>query len=337
MLRAAARSWLQAQYPTDRPASLADSADGWDPRSWQELEALGWLDPELGTLEYAVLAEEAGYALYPGPWWSTVALAGPILGGLPDEPTTLAWAEDGAPDLRSAAASSTMTASRTDDAWTLSGTKLRVPDLAIARSVLVVAAAGNGTGIWQLPTSAAVVTPLSTMDKTRRLAELRLDAAPAEPVVQPGGALQALAAVRRRAVALLSCEAVGITQRALDLAAAHAKERTQFGRPIGSFQGISHQIADVYTALQLSRSLAYRAAWAVHTDSADVDEAVSVAAVSTGAGAVHACETAIQVLGGIGFTWDHPLHRFYKRAQWIAAFDGTGRSRRAELAATLLG
>lgn len=336
MLRSAARSWLKAYYPADRPASLADSEQGWDPRSWRELESLGWLDPDLGMLEYAVLAEEAGYALYPGPWWSTVAMAGPILGRLPSESTTLAWAEAGAPDLRSAASASTMTATESGGTWTLSGTKLRVPDLAIVGSVLVVAGADAGSGIWQLAVPAAGVVPVSTMDKTRRLAELRLERAPAELVVPPGGAGDALAGVRRRAVALLSCEAVGIAQWALDTSSAHAKERIQFGRPIGSYQGVSHQIADVYIALQLSRSLAYRAAWAVDSAAPDVDEAVTVAALSSAASAVQACESAMQVLGGIGFTWDHPLHRFYKRAQWIAGFDGTGQSRRAEIAATLL-
>lgn len=337
MLRGAARSWLSAQYPAERVAMLADSEQGWDPGSWGQLQALGWLDPDLGMLEYAVLAEEAGHALYPGPWWSTVGLAGPVLATVPAEPTTLGWGEPGVPDLRSAAESSTTTATETGVGWTLSGTKQRVPDLALAGSVLVVAAAAGGTGIWRLSPGAENVVPLSTMDTTRRLADLRLDSAAAELVVTPGGAADALTAVRRRSVALLCCEAVGIAQRALSMATAHATERTQFGRPIGSYQGVSHRVADAYTALQLSRSLAYRAAWAVDTASADVDEAVTVAALSAGESAVLACEAAIQVLGGIGFTWDHPLHRFYKRAQWIAAFDGTPRSRRAELAAVLLG
>ncbi|MBA2391066.1 MAG: acyl-CoA/acyl-ACP dehydrogenase [Geodermatophilaceae bacterium] len=336
MLRAAARSWLKAQYPADRMVSAADSERGWDPRSWQELDSLGWLDPGLGMLEYAVLAEEAGYALYAGPWWSTAALAAPVLGAMPDQPTTLAWAEPGTPDLRSAGRSSTMTATRAGEAWELTGSKLRVPDLAIADSVLVVAGAEGGSGIWQTQLPEHGVTPLSTMDTTRRLAGLRLDSAAATMVIEPGEASDVLVRVRRRSVALLSCEAVGIAQRALDLCSAHAKERIQFGRPIGSYQGVSHRVADVYTALQLSRSLAYWAAWAVDADAPDVDHAVTVAAVSAGEGAVRACESAIQVMGGIGFTWDHPVHRSYKRAQWIAAFDGTARSRRAEVAAALL-
>jgi alkylation response protein AidB-like acyl-CoA dehydrogenase len=174
------------------------------------------------------------------------------------------------------------------------------------------------------------------MDGTRRLAELRLDGTPAEPLGDPAGAAAVLTAIRRRTLALLACEAVGLTQRALDLACDYARTRTQFDRPIGSYQGVSHRLANVYTALELARSLAYRAAWCVAADAPEVDEAVASAAVSAGTAAVSGCENAIQSMGGIGFTWDHPLHRFYKRAQWIEAFDGAGRSHRADLATVLL-
>lgn len=337
LLRAAARSWLADKYPAARVARLADHEEGWDPGSWGELVALGWLDPDLGILEYAVLAEEAGYALYPGPWWSTVALAGPVLGAPPQEPATLAWAEPGVPYLRCAGRATRTTATRDGGSWTLTGQKLRVPDLGNVATTLVVAGTPDGAGIWRVATRTADVRSVSTVDATRRLGVLTLDRCPGEVVTEPGLAADPLTEVRRRAVALLACEAVGITQRALDLSSAYAKERTQFGRAIGTFQGVSHRIADIFTALQLARSLAYRAVSCLDTGTADVDEAVTVAAVSAGEGAVFACESAMQAMGGIGFTWDHPLHRFYKRAQWIAAFDGTPRSRRAELAALLLG
>jgi len=337
MLRAAARSWLSGRYPTEQVARLADSDTGWDPASWRQLGALGWLDPDLGMLEYAVLAEESGYALYPGPWWSSVALAAPVLGAVPERPTTLAWAERGTTDLRSAAVSAATTARQRAGVWRLTGSKQQVPDLAQSEAVLVVAAGPDGIGVWQVAVDAATVCPVSTMDTTRRFADLRLEDIEAELVLAPGAAEDALHAVRLRATALLACEAVGIAQHALDLSSAHARERTQFGRPIGTFQGVSHRIADIYTALQLGRSLAYRAAWSVAAAAADAEEAVTVAVLSAGEGAVLACENAIQAMGGIGFTWDHSLHRFYKRAQWITAFDGTGRSRREELATVLLG
>lgn len=344
MLRAAAREWLTDRYPPGRVAELADSDDGWDPRSWRELTGLGWLDPDLGMLDYAVLAEEAGRALYPGPWWTTIGLGGPVLGTVPTEPTTLAWAAPGAGGLL--ALGPAVRAEPRGAGWTLAGRSLRVPDLATCVDVLVVAdAPGAGVGIWSVRVGDAGVHPLSTVDGTRRLADLTLDEAAAELVVAPGRAAPVLAAVRRRASALLACEATGIAQRALDVAAAHAGTRTQFGRPIASYQAVSHRIADVYTRLQLGRSLAYRAAWAVGEAEADsatdaaaeADTAVTLAMASAGEGAVLACESAIQVLGGIGFTWDHPIHRWYKRALWIAAFEGTRQSRRAELATVLLG
>ncbi len=338
LLRASARSWLAQRYPLHRVAELADSDTGWDPASWRELSELGWLDDDLGMLELAVLAEEAGYALLPAPWWSSIALAAPVLGAGPDRPTTLAWAEPGTPYLLDATA--TTSAAEDGTGWRLSGTKVRVPDLTMAEQVLVVASAPGGLGVWRVAAADAQIQPTSATDLTRRLATLTLDDVTAEQVCVPGAAEEALLAVHRRAGALLACEAVGIMQRALDLAAEHAKQRMQFGRPIGSYQAVSHPIADIYTALSLARSLAYRAAWAVDgaADGAadDVDEAVAVAHLSAGDGAVRACESAIQAMGGIGFTWDHPLHRFYKRAQAIAAFDGTARSRRAEIAAALL-
>jgi len=336
MLRGAARSWLSSTFPPQRVAELADSQDGWDPASWSQLRRLGWLDDDLGMLELAVLAEEGGYALLPAPWWSTVALTAGVLGRVPQAPTTLAWAEPGRSDLRAAGLASATAATDADGGWQLSGTKVRVPDLAAAESVLVTAEAPGGVGIWRVAVAEGVATPRATVDLTRRLSDLVLVDAPAELVISPGGAGAALAGVRRRAVGLLACEAVGIMQRTLELATEHAQQRTQFGRPIGSYQAVSHPIADLYTALALARSLAYRAAWTVDTDAPEVDEALALAALAAGDGAVRACETAIQVLGGVGFTWDHVLHRYYKRAQWIAAFDGTTQSRRAELAAVLL-
>lgn len=333
MLRAAAAEWLAERYPLDRVAGLADGAEGWDAGVWKELTGLGWLDPDLGMLEYAVLAEEAGYAVLPAPWWSAVALAAPILGSPPDVPTTLAWAEPDAPGLGDPPRA---TATARDSEWVLTGRKVRVPDLGLAERVLVTAMAPDGPGIYAVAAADLTARPMVTVDGTRRLGELTLAADPAHEVVAAGSAGPALTAVRRRATALLACEAVGIMQRALDLATAQAKERTQFGRPIGSYQAVSHPIADVYAALSMGRSLAYRAAWAVDTEADDVEQALHVAALAAGAGAVRACECAIQVMGGVGFTWEHPLHRLYKRAQWIAAFEGTPQSRRAAIAATLL-
>jgi acyl-CoA dehydrogenase len=212
--------------------------------------------------------------------------------------------------------------------------KRAVPDGASAAEAVVVARTADRVALFRVDLTAdrEAVRPLSTEDRTRRLAELRLDGTPAELVEHAGSVAAVLGAVRRRSAALLACEAVGVTRRALDFAVDYAKTRTQFDRPIGSYQGVSHGLSDVYAALQLARSLAYRAAWCVSADDPAADEATATATVAAARAAVGGCETAIQAMGGIGFTWDHPLHRFYKRAQWIAAFDGGPASRRADLA-----
>ena len=165
-----------------------------------------------------------------------------------------------------------------------------------------------------------------TMDETRPLG--RLANGDREPLA---GSLD-----RPRTLAALACEAVGIAQKALELGVQHAQERQQFGKPIGVYQAVSHKLADTYVETELARSLAYWAAWCV----AEGDEQAPVAAAAAKAfaseTAVAACERAIQVHGGIGFTWEHVLHRYYKRAQWIESFWGFPASQRAEVAAWVL-
>ena len=134
----------------------------------------------------------------------------------------------------------------------------------------------------------------------------------------------------------LALEAVGISQKALDLGVEYAKDREQFGRKIGVYQAVSHALADTYVETELARSLAYWAAWSV----AEEDEQAPIAAAAAKAyasdAAVVACERSIQVHGGIGFTWEHVLHEYYKRALWIQAYDGYPRKQRAGIAAWLL-
>ena len=137
-------------------------------------------------------------------------------------------------------------------------------------------------------------------------------------------------------LAALSLEAVGIAQKALDLAVDYAKTREQFGRPIGVYQAVSHALADTYVEIELARSLAYWAAWCVAESDAQTELAVAAAMAYCGDAAVAACERSIQVHGGIGFTWEHVLHHYYKRALWIQAYGGYARVHRAAIAATLL-
>ncbi|MFN2469005.1 MAG: acyl-CoA dehydrogenase family protein, partial [Gaiellaceae bacterium] len=142
---------------------------------------------------------------------------------------------------------------------------------------------------------------------------------------------------RARAFTALAAEAVGVAERALEWAVEYAKSREQFGRPIGVYQAISHPIADTYVETELARSLAYWAAWCVDEDPGRAADAAAAAKSFAAETAVAACERAIQAHGGIGFTWEHALHRYYKRAQWIESFGGYPAAQRAQVAATLLG
>jgi alkylation response protein AidB-like acyl-CoA dehydrogenase len=242
--------------------------------SWQELAELGWLGvsvPEeyggtgLGFVEEAVLIEELGRVLYPGPYFATVTLALPAL----------------PPELQAKVA-------RGERTFTLALDGQPAPD----------------------------------RDRVDEEAT-----APDEETRER---------IRQRAFAALAVEAVGISQQVLDLAVAYAKEREQFGKPIGIYQAVSHRLADTYVETELARSVAYWAAWCVAEDEEEAALAAPAAKAFASEAAVAACERSIQIHGGIGFTWEHPLHRYYKRAQWIEAFGGYPAKQRAEVAAQLL-
>lgn len=141
---------------------------------------------------------------------------------------------------------------------------------------------------------------------------------------------------RRRLLAAYALEAVGIGSRATEMAIAYVSDREQFGKKIGTYQAISHSVVDAYVAVELGRSLAYWAAWCVAEDDEQADLACAAAKSQATEAAVLACETSIQAHGGIGFTWEHPLHRYYKRALWLESALGYGREHRAEIAASLL-
>jgi alkylation response protein AidB-like acyl-CoA dehydrogenase len=291
-LKAEARRWLAERYPIDR-----DFEAPWDPASWRELAELGWLGvsvPEeqggagLGFLEEAVLLEELGYALYPGPYLSTVALALPTL----------------APEQQAEVAAG-------KKRWSAEVDGL-VPDWGHVDAVL---------------TEDGEVAPegeeLPSIDPTRPLGRL-----------EPSNSL--LQAIGPRGLAALACEAVGVAQRALDLALEHARTREQFGKPIGTYQAVSHPLADTYMETELARSLAYWAAWCVAEDDEQAPVAAAAAKAQASEAAVAACERSIQIHGGIGFTWEHPLHRYYKRAQWLEHFGGTPATLRGDVADALL-
>ncbi|HJQ75361.1 MAG TPA: acyl-CoA dehydrogenase family protein [Gaiellaceae bacterium] len=307
-LKSQARSYLAERFPSERVAELADSDAGWDPASWHELAELGWLGvsvPEeqggagLGFVEEALLLEELGRALYPGPYFSTVALALPLLG------------EEDVADVVAGKVR-----------WSASLEGSLVPDLAIVDRVAVVedgdARAVDARG-----------ETLDTTDSTRRLG--RLEAQDGTPL--PGD----VSRLRARVLAAAAAEAVGIGERVLEIGIEHAKTRQQFGKAIGTYQAVSHSLADSYVGTQLARSLAYWAAWCVSVDDSEAPVAAAAAKSFATDAAVAACERTIQVLGGIGFTWEHILHRYYKRTLQLQSFAGYGATHRSTVARHLLG
>ena len=280
-----------------------------EPR-WAQLAELGWTGVSiaeeeggagLGFVEEAVLFEELGRALYHGPYFSTVAL---VLPALPA-------------DLRAEVAAGTAT-------WTLALGPL-VPDLDTAERVAVV----GGDGIFEL--EGAEREALATVDATRPLGVVRggkVGRRLADSNVVPE--------IERRSLTALALEACGAARKALEYAIEYASSREQFGRKIGAYQAVSHPLATAYTRLELARSLALWAAWCVSTGDPQAPIAAAAAKATAGESAVAVCETSIQALGGIGFTWEHELQRLYKRALGIESFGTSGTRLRAEIAAALL-
>ena len=297
-LRAQAREWVRDRYPLERAYEVALSEAGWDEATWRELVDLGWLGVSV--------AEEHGGA---GLTFLEEAVLFEELG----------YALYSGPFLVSALALPALEP-RLQQLVTSGGERWSievdgyVPELGRVDRVL------TDDGAF-----AAAGESLPATDVTRPLGRLeRGEAAAAGPVDVP------------RLHAALALEALGIGQRSLDLAVSHARTREQFGRPIGVYQAVSHQLANSYVDLELSRSLAYWAAWCVAEGEPDAAVAAAAAKAQASEAAVAACERSIQVHGGIGFTWEHPLHLLYKRAQWLEAIAGRPSEHRRHVAAVLL-
>jgi len=341
----AARRYLARQYPPARIAALAGGPGGSEAGSWPELTRQGWLDDDLGLVELCLLAQESGYALHPTPWWSTVALAAPVYRAAGDKgadgPATAALRAGPGPTARGAGLD-----------WTLTGTARRVPDAQPAVEIVVRADTGAGPALFAVATDGpgVALTALAGIDPLRPLSDVDLTAAGARLLVPPGTAAAVLAGGYRQAAVLLAAEAVGVAARTLDLAVAYAGQRSQFGRPIGSYQAVAHPLADGYAQTELARSLVYRAAWLAGTANlagtadggdpgggAELARAVAAALIAARQAALGCAETAIQTAGGMGVTWEYPLHHWYRRALWCQAYDGLGGDPYATIADSLLG
>lgn len=310
---------------------------------WGAMAALGWPAigiPEeyggigLGAVERAVILEELGRVLLPCPFFASNALAATFLLRGGSEAQKLAWL----PRLASGevvgtvgwnvATSGAGSASTTAAASAAGLTRFSgVPHGGSATLLLLVTA----DGAW-LCEGGARQSVHNTLDRTRELASVEVDLQSCEPL--PGGtAAWALALAEARIA--LAAESVGVSERSLDLAVEYAKVRRQFGRPIGSFQAIKHKCADLAVLVESARSTAWWAAWTVEGSPAELESAALVASAVCSEAAFRCAADALQIFGGIGFTWEHDIHLYLKRARANGALLGPPHAARAALAAEL--
>ncbi len=345
MLRASARDFLAKEVPSSYVRRMLEAPDAWDEVLWKKLAEMGWTGlgiPEayggVGTfLDLVVVLEEAGRALLPGPFLSTMGLAVPalleaaterqketVLGRIAagDARATLAFSE---PAGRwDAAGVQMLGAERRGDGWRLDGVKLFVPDAGMADYMVVAArtrpAGEEGVSLFLLEgwPPGLSVNPLETMDMTRRWYEVRFDAVELPADALMGTADQGWPALRRAlewAETALCAEMIGGAQHVLDTSVEYAKTRHQFGRPIGVYQAVSHKLADMLLETESARSATYYAAWTIDADAPDRSLAASMAKAYVSDAYRKAAGDGIQVHGGIGFTWEHDMHLYFKRAK----------------------
>jgi alkylation response protein AidB-like acyl-CoA dehydrogenase len=344
MLRRSARDFLAKECAPKVVRRLMATEDGYDADLWRKIAGLGWTAlgiPEqyggVGTfLDLVVVLEEAGRALLPGPFFATMGLAVPALleagsdaqkkevlsaiaGG--EARATLALTEAGG---RWDAESIKLTATQSGGGWRLDGVKTFVPDAGRA-DYMVVAARTRGDGedgvslflVRGRPPGMGV-KPLDGMDQTRRWYEVHFDGVTlgADAVMgAPHTAWPALKRALEWGSAALCAEMMGGAQKVLETSTEYAKTRQQFGKPIGIYQAVSHRIADMLVLSESGRSATYYAAWAVEADAPDRSMASSIAKAYVSDGYRKIAGDGIQVHGGIGFTWEHDMHLYFKRAK----------------------
>jgi alkylation response protein AidB-like acyl-CoA dehydrogenase len=329
-IKRTAREFLAARYRWEEVRRLAlEEERGFTDAQWDEMVELGWPElADLGTVELAVLAEELGYALAPTPLPSTWA-ASRLLAAAGEE-ERLAGGRRGAvaqwePGLRDPTAPRLAL-----EDGRLSGLKVAVPD-AGAADVLVVTAAGGRHAVVEAGAPGMGVSPSETLDTTRRLDAVRFDGTPAEELAASDWERPWLAITVASAA-----ESVGVAQRAMEMAVAYAKDRTQFGRPIGSYQAVSHACAQMLLEVEGARAATYWAAWALDNEPETAAPAASMAKAYAADAGRRVTSAALQVHGGIGFTWEHDLHFLLKRAHANARMYGDAAWHRGRVAALSL-
>ncbi|HEY7107128.1 MAG TPA: acyl-CoA dehydrogenase family protein [Acidimicrobiia bacterium] len=343
-LRDAVRRFLESKSPSSEVRRLMETSDGYDPAVWGQMaNELGLqsihIPEEYGGqgftfVELAIVLEEMGRVLLCAPYFSSIVLAADaimnagtdaqkkeLLPGIASGETiaALAFTE---PNGRWDASGIEMVAQGSGDSYTLDGTKMFVIDGHIAGLVVVAArTAGtsgeDGISLFAVDGDASGLTrtQLSTMDQTRKQAKLEFDGVPARPIGATGSAWPAFSKTLDQAAVGLANEMVGGAQKVLEMSVEYAKVRVQFGRPIGSFQAIKHKCADMLLEVESGKSAAYYAAWAAAEDNDELPVAASLAKAYCSDAYFHAAAENIQIHGGIGFTWEHDAHLYFKRAK----------------------
>ena len=341
-IKRTANEFLAARYKLETVRSLAEDERGFTDEQWRQIADLGWpgvIVPEadgglgLGAVELVVIQEEMGYALAPSPLLSSVSAALLLVAAGTDEQKArwLPGLSDGS--LRGTVAVWDSGAGWAPDhseiessAGKLTAVKIAVPDAASADLLIVTGADGQH---YLVQGSEASITPEKSLDPTRKLYRVSLEGAEAEPLrTDPDAIARAYASI----VTALAAENVGVAQRAMEMAVAYAGDRKQFERPIGSFQAVSHRCAQMLLEVEGARSLAYWAAWALDHEPSTAVRAASMAKAYASDAGFRVCASSIQVHGGIGFTWEHDLHFFLKRAKANAHAYGDARWHRDRVA-----
>jgi alkylation response protein AidB-like acyl-CoA dehydrogenase len=349
LLKNSARAFLDEHCRPSAVRLLWDDPRGESDAMWKEMAQLGWLGlslPEvhggsaLGMVETSIVLEELGRAACPGPYWPTV-LAGTAIAATGTDEQRQRWLPaiatgearaaiallDGDLDWRPDATATR--AEPTAGGWRLSGLARYVAWAHVANVLLVPAHAPEGLTLFLVDPAARGLThaPVPAMDPGTRWVNMTLDGVPVPAgsvLGRPGTAGPFVLSLLRRGAIGAAAEMLGASRRCLDMAVGYAKVREQFGQPIGSFQAIRHKCAEMLLEVENSHSAVYYAAWALDAHSEDHEIAASIAKAYVGDASRKVCGEAIQVHGGIGFTWEYDLHMYVKRAKALEVQYGDG-------------
>ncbi len=354
-IKSTAHDFLASRFKSERIREIAASESGFDESGWKEMAELGWAGlalPEewggqgLGTVDLAVLFEEMGYALAPSPLFSNtiVGLALAAAGSDEQKERWLRPLAEG--EMRATPAlfdadspahpgAFTMPVEQSGDGVVLNGEKTLVMDAASAH-LLLVATADGARHLVEAGASGVTIVPEESIDLTRRLSSVRFEGVEVAPENTLPGAPADYLPVLFRACVAIAAESTGIAQRALEMSVAYAKDRQQFGRPIGAYQAVSHRCAQMLLETENSRSAVYGAAWAADAEPESLPLAASMAKAYASDAGWRVPDMAIQVHGGIGFTWEHDLHFFLKRGRANAAMLGDAKWHRERVADAVL-